>query len=99
MRQNLLWAFGGGIVFFLLFFLISGVYVITPPNGPVDIAYKMNRVTGKVWLVKTYTKQVGVLRVVAAREAEVEDTKPITEADMPPVAMQDSRRPISDRPR
>jgi hypothetical protein len=97
MTQKLLWAIGGGIVFFFLFVLISGLYVITPPSGPVDAAYKMNRLTGKVWLIKTYTKQVGALRVLAAREAAVEETKPLTEADVPSVAMQEPRRPISDR--
>ncbi len=48
----------------------------------------MNRLTGNVWLVKSCTKQVGHLRVLAAREAQVEKTKQITEADITPsVAM------------
>ena len=61
--------------------------MITPPSGPVDAAYKVNRFTGRVWLIKTYTKQVGPIRVLAARQADVEKTKEITEADVPPVAV------------
>jgi hypothetical protein len=53
----------------------------------VDAAYKVNRFTGQVWLIKTYTKQVGPIRVLAARQAEVEKNKEMTEADVPPVAM------------
>jgi len=96
MNRKILWVSGGvivgGIVTFLIFILLlGGLYTITGPNGPVDTAYKMNRLTGRVWLVKTYAKQVGDLRVIAAREAEVESTKQITEADIPAVAMQDAR--------
>src|SRR5262245_4760673 len=96
MNRKILWLSGGvvvgGIVKFLIFTrLLGGLYTITGPNGPVDTAYKMNRLTGRVWLVKTYAKQVGDLRVIAAREAEVESTKQITEADIPAVAMQDAR--------
>jgi hypothetical protein len=97
MREKLLWAIAGGIVFFLLFALSGGIYTITPPNGPVDTAYKINRLTGKVWMVKTYTKQVGQLRVLAAREASVEKTKEITEADLPAVAMQEAPAPSTGR--
>ena len=61
--------------------------MITPPSGPVDAAFKVNRFTGRVWLIKTYTKQVGPIRVLAARQADVEKTKEITEADVPPVAV------------
>ena len=89
MREKLLWFASGGIAFFLLFTLFGGLYTITPPNGPVDAAYKMNRLTGRVWLIKTYTKQVGQIRVLAAREAKVEKTKELTEADLSSVAMQD----------
>jgi hypothetical protein len=39
----------------------------------------MNRITGKVWMVKTYSKQVGQVRVLAARVAEVEKTKDLAE--------------------
>jgi len=78
----------GVFVFFLFFMLSGGLYTITPPNGPVDTAYKMNRITGKVWLVKTYAKQVGQIRVVTAREAEVEKSKQFTESDIPSVAME-----------
>ncbi|MGH7830080.1 MAG: hypothetical protein ACREP8_07865 [Candidatus Binatia bacterium] len=89
-REKILWFSGGAVAFFILFLLFAGLYTITPPNGPVDTAYKMNRLTGRVWLIKTYTKQVGQLRVLAAREAKVEKTKELNEADLPAVAMQDS---------
>ena len=92
MKERLTWFVGGGIAFFVVFLLLGGLYTITPPNGPVDTAYKMNRLTGKVWLVKTYSKQVGQVRVLAAREAAVEKTKEFTEADFPAVAAQEPLR-------
>jgi len=47
----------------------------------------MNRFTGNVWLVKTYVKQVGQLRVPAAREATVEVTQEMSgDANVPSVA-------------
>ena len=47
----------------------------------------MNRFTGNVWLVKTYVKQVGQLRVLAAREASVEPTQDMSGvANMPSLA-------------
>lgn len=60
------------------------MYTITPPNGPVDTAYKINRFTGKVWLVKTYAKPLaqGELRVIAAREAAVEATHELSEEEL-----------------
>jgi len=88
--RELFWFIGGGIVFFLLFIVFGGLYTITTPNGPVDSAYKINRLTGRVWLVKTYSKQVGPIRVLAAREAEVEKTKQFSESDIPAVAMDDT---------
>lgn len=90
-RDRALWAVGGVMILFLLFLVSGGLYTITPPNGPVDTAYVMNRLTGKVWLVKTYTKQVGQVRVLAARQAEVEKTRDVSEQDVPPVAMADSQ--------
>ncbi|MGH7772791.1 MAG: hypothetical protein ACREQA_11230 [Candidatus Binatia bacterium] len=96
MREKLFWFIGGGVVFVLFFSFFGGLSIITPPNGPVDAAYKMNRLTGKVWLIKTYTKQVGPIRVVAAREAEVEKTKQLTEADIPAVAMQEVPLPSAN---
>src|ERR1043165_7922661 len=48
-------------------------------SSPVDSAYVMNRITGQVWMVKTYSKQVGQVRVLAARVAEVEKTKDLAE--------------------
>ena len=99
MNQKMLWigggVIGGAIAAFVIFMLLGGLYTITAPNGPVDTAYKLNRLTGHVWLVKTYTKQVGELRVLAAREAEVEETKQLSEANIPPVALQES--PSRDR--
>lgn len=89
MKEKLLWFIGGGIAFFIVFLLFGGLYTITPPNGPVDTAYKMNRLTGRVWLVKTYSKLVGQIRVLAAREAEVEKTKQFSEADLPAIALQE----------
>src|SRR5689334_18582457 len=78
-RDRVLWAVAGVIVLFFLFLISGGLYTITPPNGAVDTAYVMNRLTGKVWLVKTYTKQVGDVRVLAARVAPAEKTKDLAE--------------------
>jgi len=82
--DNCLWAFGGAVVTLLLAIIVGGVYTITPPNGPVDAAYKINRFTGKVWLIKTYAKPMaqGQLRVIVAREAEVEKTRALSEEDV-----------------
>jgi hypothetical protein len=87
MKEKILWFIGGAVLIVVLSLASGGIYAITPPNGPVDTAYKVNRFTGQVWLIKTYTKQVGPIRVLAARQADVEKTKEITEADVPPVAM------------
>jgi hypothetical protein len=81
---------GGASAALVIFILIGGLYTITGPNGPVDTAYKMNRLTGQVWLVKTYTKQVGDIRVLTAREAEVEKTKPLSRSELSSVAMQNT---------
>ena len=88
MKEKFMWFISGGALFFILFLVSGGLYTITPPNGPVDTAYKMNRLTGRVWLVKTYSKQVGQIRVLVAREAAVEKTKEFTEADFQDVAAQ-----------
>jgi len=87
MKEKILWFIGGAVLILALSLASGGIYTITPPSGPVDAAYKINRFTGQVWLIKTYTKQVGPIRVLAARQADVEKTKEITEADVPPVAM------------
>jgi hypothetical protein len=88
-NEKILWAAGGAILVLLVSLLIGGIYTITPPNGPVDTAYKINRFTGKVWLIKTYSKPVGNLRVLAAREAEVEVTKDLNgDADVSTLALQ-----------
>ena len=81
MKEKILWLIGGAVLILALSVASGGVYTITAPNGPVDTAYKVNRFTGQVWLIKTYTKQVGPIRVLAARQADVEKTKEITEAD------------------
>lgn len=89
MKEKMLWGFGGAVFILVLSLIFGGVYTITAPNGPVDTAYKMNRFTGKVWLIKTYDKQVGQMRVLAARQAEVEKTKELnSDAALPAVAMQ-----------
>ena len=87
MKEKILWFTGGAVLIVALSLASGGIYMITPPSGPVDAAYKVNRFTGRVWLIKTYTKQVGPIRVLAARQADVEKTKEITEADVPPVAV------------
>ena len=82
--EKFIWAVGGSLVTLFLAALIGGVYTITPPNGPVDAAYKINRFTGKVWLIKTYAKPMaqGQLRVITAREAEVEKTRDLSDEDV-----------------
>ena len=87
MKEKILWFIGGVVLIVALSLASGGIYMITPPSGPVDAAYKVNRFTGRVWLIKTYTKQVGPIRVLAARQADVEKTKEITEADVSPVAV------------
>ena len=93
MKEKILWFIGGAVLIVALSLASGGIYMITPPSGPVDAAYKVNRFTGRVWLIKTYTKQVGPIRVLAARQADVEKTKEITEADVPPVAMTEAAQP------
>jgi len=100
MKEKILWFIGGAVLLLVLSLAAGGIYTITPPNGPVDAAYKVNRFTGQVWLIKTYTKQVGPIRVLAARQADVEKTKEITEADVPPVAMTEAAQsPLNTRRR
>ena len=93
MKDKILWFIAGGLVIVFLSFASAGIYTITSPNGPVDTAYKINRFTGHVWLIKTYTKQIGSLRVLAARQADVEKTQEIAESDVPPVAMTETNQP------
>jgi hypothetical protein len=93
MKEKISWIMVGGTLILFLSFLSGGIYTITSPNGPVDTAYKINRFTGQVWLIKTYTKQVGPLHVLAARQADVEKTKEITEADVPSVALNEDAPP------
>ena len=89
MNEKVLWAAGGAILVLLVALIIGGIYTITPPNGPVDTAYKINRFTGNVWLIKTYSKPVGNLRVLTAREAKVEVTKNLNgDADVSALALQ-----------
>ena len=89
MKEKVLWSMGGGVFLLVLSLFLGGVYTITSPNGPVDTAYMINRFTGKVWLIKTYSKQVGQVRVLSAREAEVEKTKELNaDTELPVVASQ-----------
>jgi len=88
-NEKILWAGAGALLALLVAFLLGGVYTITPPSGPVDTAYKINRFTGKVWLIKTYAKPLaqGQVRVLAAREAEVEKTRELKDDDVESFAM------------
>jgi len=86
-QERIFWGVGTAILLLVVALMVGGIYTVTPPNGPVDTAYKINRLTGTVWLIKTYDKQVGQLRVLAAREAQVEPTKELNgDADLPNVA-------------
>jgi hypothetical protein len=89
MKEKIAWSAGGAALLLIVALLIGGIYTVTPANGPVDTAYKINRFTGKVWLIKTYAKQVGAVRVLAARQAEVEPTKDLNgDTEAAAVAMQ-----------
>jgi hypothetical protein len=89
LREKIAWAAGGAVLLLVIALLIGGIYTVTPPSGPVDTAYKINRFTGQVWLIKTYAKQVGTVRVLAAREAKVEPTKELNgDTEVAAVAMQ-----------
>lgn len=90
MNEIILWVIGGAVSFLAWSIVARGIYTITPPSGPVVAADKVNRFTGQVYLSKTYTKQVGPIRVLAARQAEVEKTKEITDTNVPPVAMNEA---------
>jgi hypothetical protein len=87
--EKVAWAAAGALLLLLVAFLLGGVYTITPPSGPVDTAYKINRFTGKVWLIKTYSKPMaqGQVRVLTAREAEVEKTRDLKDEDVETFAM------------
>jgi hypothetical protein len=96
-NEKILWAGAGAVLALLVAFLLGGVYTITPPSGPVDTAYKMNRFTGRVWLIKTYAKPMaqGQVRVLTAREAEVEKTRELKDDDIESFAM---NQPVSTTP-
>jgi hypothetical protein len=57
----------------------------------------MNRFTGKVWLIKTYAKPMaqGQVRVLVAREAEVEKTRDLKEEDLQAFAMNQPETPAT----
>src|SRR5882724_7885137 len=95
--EKIMWAGAGTVLALLVAFLLGGVYTITPPSGPVDTAYKMNRFTGKVWLIKTYAKPMaqGQVRVLTAREAEVEKTRDLKEEDLQGCAMNQPEVPAT----
>ena len=82
LKEKIIWSGGAIVLSLALALILGGVYTITPPSGPVDAAYKINRFTGKVWLIKTYAKPVGQMRVLVAREAEVEKTRELREEDI-----------------
>jgi len=85
--EKLSWATGAAVLVLTVSILIGASTPLPHPTGRVDTAYKMNRFTGNVWLVKTYVKQVGQLRVPAAREATVEVTQEMSgDANVPSVA-------------
>ena len=89
MKEKIAWSAGAAVLLLIVSLMIGGIYTVTPPNGPVDTAYKINRFTGKVWLIKTYAKQIGTVRVLAARQAEVEPTKELNgDTEGSAVAMQ-----------
>ena len=94
--EKLMWAGAGTVLVLLVAFLLGGVYTITPPSGPVDTAYKMNRFTGKVWLIKTYANPLaqGQVRVLTAREADVEKTRDLREQDVEAFAMNEAATPL-----
>ena len=94
--EKLMWAGAGTVLVLLVAFLLGGVYTITSPSGPVDTAYKMNRFTGKVWLIKTYAKPLaqGQVRVLTAREAEVEKTRDLRGQDVEAFAMNEAATPL-----
>ena len=96
--EKITWAGAGAVLIVLVAFMLGGVYTITAPNGPVDTAYKMNRFTGKVWLIKTYAKPMaqGQVRVLTAREAEVEKTRELKEDDVEAFAMNQAAAPTSN---
>ncbi len=93
--EKIAWAGAGAVLLILIAFLLGGVYTITPPSGPVDTAYKMNRFTGKLWLIKTYAKPMaqGQVRVLTAREAEVEKTRDLKDEDLESFAMDQPAAP------
>jgi len=96
-KEKIVWTCGGAVFALLLAFILGGVYTITAPSGPVDAAYKMNRFTGKVWLIKTYAKPMaqGQVRVLVAREAEVEKTRDLKEEDLQGFAMNQPEVPAT----
>ena len=95
MKEKLLFLLAGGIFLLVISFFVGGVYTITTPNGPVDTAYMINRFSGKVWLIKTYSKQVGQVRVLSARLAEVEKTKELNADTEPPIVAAQQEQPVS----
>ncbi len=101
MKEKILLFSAGAILLLVIsFFLGGGVYTITAPNGPVDTAYMINRFSGKVWLIKTYSKQVGQVRILSARLADVEKTKELNaDTEMPMVAAQQEQPVSTNAPR
>ena len=96
--EKIMWASAGTVLVLLFVFLLGVFNTNTPPRGPVDTAYQMNRFTGKVWLIKTYAKPLaqGQVRVLTAREAEVEKTRDLREQDVEAFAMNEAAAPLSN---
>jgi hypothetical protein len=92
-KEKFLWVTGGAFLALTLSIAIGGIYTITPPSGPEDVAYKINRLTGEVWLIKTYAKQAGQIRVRVARQADVETATEIIGTTIPTVVMTEVNLP------
>jgi len=98
LKEKIIWSCGAIVLSLVLALILGGVYAITPPSGPVDAAYKINRFTGRVWLIKTYAKPVGQMRVLVAREAEVEKTRELRDEDIQAFALsQPPESPVGHR--
>ena len=98
-KEKIIWSCGATVLSLVLALILGGVYTITPPSGPVDAAYKINRFTGKVWLIKTYAKPMGQMRILVAREAEVEKTRELRDEDIQAFALSQPSEPSTGRRR
>ncbi len=99
LKEKIIWFCCASVLSLAVALILGGVYSITPPSGPVDAAYKLNRFTGKVWLIKTYAKPMGQMRVLVAREAEVEKTRELRDEDIQAFALTQPSEPSTSRRR